>query len=190
MVNYPGLNKKYQSKSLISVKNTRGMSLEKDLDDSNTYYKEVNRALIYKKPTPIQVVRVDYQKRSSAKIVEAYFRLPSTTDYSGVYRSKAIDFEAKETSKEYFPLSIIHEHQIAHLQKAKFHGAITFLIIYFKNYDQVFLIDGDLIVKSYLVNPKDKLSYQYFVEHAHLISQSYSPRLKYLDLVDKLYFKE
>ena len=40
-------------------------------------------AVIHKKPTPIQIVRVDYPQRSRAKIVEAYFRQASTTDYSG-----------------------------------------------------------------------------------------------------------
>ena len=82
----------------------RGMSLEEDINDSNAYYRACDRALIHKKPTPIQVVKVDYPARCAAKITEAYYKTPSTTDYNGVYRGKAIDFEAKETkSKTSFP---------------------------------------------------------------------------------------
>ena len=80
-----------QSKSYSS----RGMRLENDINDSNKYYRELDKALIYKKPTPVQVVHVDYPKRQRAKITEAYYKTPSTTDYNGVYRGKYIDFEAK-----------------------------------------------------------------------------------------------
>ena len=62
----------------------RGMRLEADLNDTNKYYRECDKALIYKKPTPVQVVRVDYPARNKAKIVEAYYKTPSTTDYNGI----------------------------------------------------------------------------------------------------------
>lgn len=55
-----------QSKSYSS----RGMRLENDINDSNKYYRELDKALIYKKPTPVQVVHVDYPKRQRAKITE------------------------------------------------------------------------------------------------------------------------
>ena len=79
-----------------SVTNTRtvneipngnhGMMFENALNTTNEYYRIHNKAIIYKKPTPIQVVRVDYPSRSAAKIVEAYYRTPSTTDYNGIYK--------------------------------------------------------------------------------------------------------
>ena len=96
----------------------RGMSLENDLNDSNAYYCSCDRALIHKKPTPIQVVKVDYPERSAAKITEAYYKTPSTTDYNGIYRGRAIDFEAMETrQKTSFPCKSIHPHQIEHLKR-------------------------------------------------------------------------
>ena len=33
-------------------------------------------------------MKVDYPNRSHAKIVEAYYQTPSTTDYNGIYRGK------------------------------------------------------------------------------------------------------
>ncbi len=81
------------------------MTLEEDLNETNEYYRERKIAVIHKKPTPIQIVQVDYPNRSAAVIKEAYFKLASTTDYNGVYKGKYIDFEAKETQNTTsFPL--------------------------------------------------------------------------------------
>ena len=77
----------------------RGMSLENDLNDSNAYYCSCDRALIHKKPTPIQVVKVDYPERSAAKITEAYYKTPSTTDYNGIYRGRAIDLKQRKQGR-------------------------------------------------------------------------------------------
>lgn len=83
----------------------RGMTLEDEINKSNQYYLREGIAVIHKKPTPIQIVSVDYPKRSAARIKEAYFRRASTTDYNGVYHGKYIDFDAKETkNKTSFPL--------------------------------------------------------------------------------------
>ncbi len=51
----------------------RGMSLEKDIEHSNTFYLKSDIAVIHKKPTPVQIVNVNYPKRSKAVINEAYF---------------------------------------------------------------------------------------------------------------------
>ena len=75
-IKYPNGTKHVQMGSTSDHHSGRGMRLENDLNDSNAYYRTVDRALIYKKPTPIQVVRVDYPSRNRAKIVEAYYRTP------------------------------------------------------------------------------------------------------------------
>ena len=54
---YPNNIKKEYTKLSVSHKN-RGMNLENSLNISNEYYREKDRALIYKKPTPIGVVDV------------------------------------------------------------------------------------------------------------------------------------
>ena len=116
-MNYPNGLKKQHTNHLITYGN-RGMNLESDLNLTNEYYRNIDKAYIYKKPTPIKIVKVDYKSRKLATINEAYFMEPSTTDYNGIYRGKYIDFEAKETkSKTSFSLENIHKHQIRHIKK-------------------------------------------------------------------------
>ena len=49
MINYP--NRKSVNHSKVINYSRRGMSLEEDLNLTNKYYLEVDRAVIYKKPT-------------------------------------------------------------------------------------------------------------------------------------------
>ena len=146
MIGYPNGKTAARSVNAQPLKQSaggRGMSLENDLNKTNEYYLQLDKAVIHKKPTPIQIVQVDYPKRSAAKITEAYFKVPSTTDYNGVYRGKAIDFEAKETrSKTSFPFSHIHLHQIEHLDRVLRQGAIAFVIVRFIAYDETYYVDA------------------------------------------------
>lgn len=190
MIGYP--NKKNLHNSVSFDNHTsRGMSLEDDLNDSNAYYRSCNRALIHKKPTPIQVVKVNYPTRNAAKITEAYYKTPSTTDYNGIYRGKPIDFEAKETrSKTSFPFSSIHLHQIEHLKKVLFHGGIGFFIIRFSHYNETYLLDAKFLIDLYENGTKKSISYSEVKNHGSFIRNGLTPKLYYLDNVDSLYFKE
>ena len=63
MVNYPHkLSSKPSKTSLPQTKNfaNRGMSFEKMINATNDYYLSHGIAVIHKKPTPVQIVRVDY----------------------------------------------------------------------------------------------------------------------------------
>ena len=169
----------------------RGMSLESDINASNEFYLETDRALIHKKPTPVQIVRVDYPNRASAKIVEAYYKVPSTTDYNGIYRGRAIDFEAKETkNKVSFTFKAIHPHQIKHLEKVLIHGGIGFVLIRFTSFNETYLVDAKLMIKAYYDINSKSLSYQKIKEEGSLIREGLTPRLNYLDNVDEIYFSE
>lgn len=124
----------------------RGMQFEEMLNQSNAYYLEKGWAVIHKKPTPLQIVKVDYPKRSAAKVTEAYFKEASTTDYNGVYKGKYIDFEAKATkNKTSFPLKNFHEHQIAHMRACAAQGGICFVLLWFSQWKRCFLLDFDIL---------------------------------------------
>ncbi|MEG0076434.1 Holliday junction resolvase RecU [Anaerorhabdus sp.] len=187
MINYPNGKKQKNTIDRTLSATNRGMTLEKDINLSNDYYLEVDKANIHKKPTPVQIVTVDYPMRSAAKISEAYFKTPSTTDYNGVYKGKAIDFEAKEcSSKTSFPFSSIHPHQIKHLQSVLKHGAIAFVIIRFSKYNETYFVEAHKVIESYF-GEKRSLPYTWFKDEAILIPMGLCPRVDYLKVVDQLY---
>ena len=174
-------------RSLLSAAN-RGMSLEEDINLSNDFYRETGRALINKRPTPINIVKVDYSH--GARITDAYFEKQSTTDYNGVYKGRYIDFEAKNTkSTTSFPLSNISEHQIVHLKNVIKHGGIAFFVISFQIRNEIYLLDAKFVIEFYEHGKRKSIPYEVFKESGLLIKQDYSPRLHYLDAVDQLYFK-
>ena len=156
----------------------RGMDLESDINESNAYYSEHDIALITKRPTPINIVKVDYSK--GARIIDAYFEKQSTTDYNGVYKGKYLDFEAKNTkNRTSFPLSNISPQ----------HGGIVFFIISFESLSEVYLLDSTFVVHYYEQGERKSIPYNVFKEEGILIKQGYNPRLHYLDAVEKKYFK-
>lgn len=188
MVNYPNGTKKKWVNAKTSTSN-RGMGLEKDINATNQYYLDTEVAVIHKKPTPVQIVHVDYPARSAAKITEAYFKIPSTTDYNGIYRNRYLDFEAKEcANKTAFPLKSIHPHQVAHLSAVLKHGAIAFLIVRFTSYDEIYFIPAQKIIDFWNARERSSIPYSWFQENGTLIPSNYVKPVDYLKVVDALYF--
>ncbi len=193
MIKYPNgscekpkstINKKKRG---ITTAANRGMDLENDINISNQYYLENDLAVITKRPTPINVVRVDYTH--GAKITDAYFEKQSTTDYNGVYKGRYIDFEAKNTkSKSSFPLSNISHHQVDHLKRVIRHGGIAFFIIEFEAYNEIYLLDAKHVIDFINELKRKSIPYNEIKEHGYLIKQGFNPRLYYLDIIDKVYF--
>ena len=184
-MNYPSGIKK----STIKKKETRnyknlGMNLENDINSTNEYYVNKEIAYIYKKPTPIKLVKVDYKK---GEIKEAYFEKPSTTDYNGIYQGKYIDFEAKETINEKgFPLNNIHKHQINHIRNIVKEKGICFLIVRFTKVNETYL----LIAKDFLNfidnNKKTVVPIEYFKNVGYKIKEKFVPRVDYLEIINKM----
>ncbi len=163
----------------------RGMTLERDLNDTNAFYIDSEKAFIYKKPTPIQITKVDYPTRAKTVIREAFFKEPSTTDYNGIYRGHYIDFEAKETnSATSFPLNNINDHQIRHIRNVYSAGGICFLVVRFKKFNTTYILMAKDFLDFLDHNDRKSIPKTYFDEVGHKIKEKYIPRLDYLEVID------
>lgn len=168
------------------IYSNRGMGLEDDLNESNNYYSAIKRAIIHKKPTPITINKVDYKSRNDAVIKEAHFKIPSTTDYNGVYRGKYIDFEAKETkNKTSFPLNNIHKHQIEHLKNITELGGIGFIIVRFSSLNKTYYLSCQKLLDFLNNETRKSIPIEYFDKNGYIIKEGLRPRLDYLRIIDK-----
>ena len=182
-MNYPKGTKINNTDNYIKFDN-RGMDLESDINITNQYYIDKGIAYIYKKPTPIQVTKVDYK---NMVIKEAYFKEPSTTDYNGLYKGYYIDYEAKETlSKTSFPLANIHKHQIEHIKHVINNDGIGFLIVRFKTLNKDFILMGDDFINYIEGNNRKSIPLGYFEKVGFIVNNGYIPRIDYLKIIDTL----
>ena len=185
MINYP--NKKNSFSGSLKVYANRGMNLEEAINITNEYYLDKGIAVVHKKPTPIQIVKIDYT--NGARICDAYFKSPSTTDYNGIYKGKYLDFEAKETSsKKGFPMANISEHQIKAMENIIKHKGITFAIIFLRSFNEIYLVDGQVLIDAY-ISKQNIIPYEQIKMIGTIIKEGYFTPVDYIKVVKEKYFK-
>ena len=197
MINYP--NKK-NTKTVVTERSKvaekrfdlarLGMSFEEQITRANEYYLASGTAVVYKKPTPVQVVKVDYPRQSSVRITEAYFKTPSTTDFNGVADGVYLDFEAKETKyKTRFPLANVREHQIKHIFAVAKQGGFSFLLVKFVPLDEIYLLTADTLAifwQEYEKGARASIKHSEFVSSGVLVPTNTYPSADYLKVVKEL----
>ncbi|MGL5042651.1 MAG: Holliday junction resolvase RecU [Culicoidibacterales bacterium] len=191
-IKYPTKSRSLQANSTAPNSTAkRGMSLEHLINQANAFYLHQGKACVHKRPTPIQVVSVDYKSRSTAKITEAYYTTPSTTDYNGVFNGLHIDFEAKQTNLTALPFHNFHSHQIEHMESVIKQNGICFVIIYFAKKDTFYLIPAKNIIRHYknsLLSQKRKsFGISLAEEVGYLLPTNGYPILDYLTLITENY---
>lgn len=162
----------------------RGMSLECEINETIKYLLENDICLIYKKATPIKVVKVE-----SNVIKEAYFNEESTLDYAGVYKGKYLDFEAKETDQTTsFPLKNVMPHQLKHMENVIKNGGYSFLLITFSKLNEYYILDAKILLDFIKENERKSLPLTFIKEKGIKIDRLLNPPLDLISGLNKLIF--
>ena len=167
------------------IKSNMGMAFESDISKCCDYYRSKGIADIYKRPTPIKVVKMS--KTKPGMIEEAYFEAKSTTDYVGIYKGKYIDFECKETIHDSVPYHMIREQQYDHLSFILSLGGIGFFLVSFKSYQEVYLMKASIILAAIKEKKHPGFKREFFMEHGIRLERSYLPPYKLLEAIDKAF---
>jgi recombination protein U len=162
----------------------RGMAFEMLLNLINQMYAKQKVALINKRPTPVKVL-----KSKGTKVLNGFYEAPSTVDYDGVYKGRAIAFEAKSVGIDRFDLKNLHQHQINYLEKVENMGGISFLLIEFRSTKQIFFVPYSTI-KYYQHRAKlggrKSIPIEDLDVYAFEVRRTKRSSLDYLEWVDKL----
>ncbi|MDM5436635.1 Holliday junction resolvase RecU [Bacillus hominis] len=163
----------------------RGMAFEMLINLVNEMYQRAGVALINKRPTPVKVL-----KSKGGRVLNGFYEAKSTVDYDGVYKGRAIAFEAKSTENPTrFDLKNIAQHQLDYLEKAERMGAVCFFLIEFSKDKSVFLVP--LTVIQFYVRmshqPKGKKSIPRadFDIYGYLVDQTERAPVDYLQYIDE-----
>ncbi|PEI73447.1 Holliday junction resolvase RecU [Bacillus wiedmannii] len=163
----------------------RGMAFEKLINLSNEMYQREGVALINKRATPVKVL-----KSAGGRVLNGFYEAKSTVDYDGVYKGRAVAFEAKSTqSLTRFDLSNIAQHQLDYLEKAEKMGAVCFFLIEFSKDQTVFLVPASVIQSyvrmSHQPNGKKSISRADFDIYGYLVEQTERAPVDYLQYIDE-----
>ena len=168
------------------IKSNMGMAFESDISKCCDYYRSKGIADIYKRPTPIKVVKMS--KTKPGMIEEAYFEAKSTTDYVGIYKGKYIDFECKETIHDSVPYHMIREQQYDHLSFILSLGGIGFFLVSFKTYQKVFLRPAPIILEEIEKKHHPGFKMDFFAEKGVEVRRGYVPPYFLLEAIDEAFF--
>lgn len=167
------------------IKANMGMDFESDVSKSCQYYREKGIADIWKRPTPIKIVKMS--KERPGQISEAYFEEKSTTDYVGIYQGKYIDFECKETIHDEVPYHMIREQQFLHLDFISKLGGIGFFFVSFRRAQEVYLIDCRYLLNEIKAKKHPGFKREFFKEHGVPVERGYLPPYHLLEAIDKAF---
>ncbi|MEW9139515.1 Holliday junction resolvase RecU [Bacillus wiedmannii] len=163
-----------------------GMAFEKLTNLANEMYLRGGVALINKRPTPVKVLK----SKGGLVVLSGFYEAKSTVDYGGVYKGRAITFEAKSTENPTrFDLKNIAQHQLDYLEKTEKMGAICFFLIEFSKDKSVFAVPLS-VIQSYVRishQPKGKKSIPRadFDIYGYLVEQTERAPVDYLQYVDE-----
>lgn len=178
-MNYPG-NIKRNYKKTVNYAN-RGMDLENFINQANSYYVDNNIAVIYKKPTPIQVVKYNYDNK---RITDAFYLSQSTLDYNGIYKGFYIEFDAKNTNKNYLPLTNIASHQLKHMENIVIQKGICFLLIAINN--EYYALPATKIFWFIENENRKSIPYEYISKNGYKLDFNYLKGIDYIKAIDMM----
>lgn len=166
----------------------RGAAFETLINYTNDLYEARKLAVINKRSTPVKVT-----KSAGTKVLAGFYEARSTVDYDGVYRGRAVFFEAKTTLElDRFDLKNIATHQYEHLEKCHGFGALCFVLVEFRKQHKTYVLPFETLrayVTAAAKGGRKSMTLDNFEMEAYEVRKGRVP-LDYLAAVDKIWFTE
>lgn len=155
-----------------------GQAFERYVSMSNRRYRDIGEADMYKQHPEVKV------RRGDDGFNGARFGARSGLDYIGVYKGRAVTFDAKETKGASLPLNNIKAHQIETLQRFKAHGGISFLLVHMSRYGEVYVISTDDVI-AVKESDRKSIPYSLMTERGYLVKPGNNVTVDYLTTMER-----
>ena len=134
----------------MNINKNKGMYIEELINRTIDYY-WYNKDNIYfeKRFVPFKILKIMNNNVFLGKLLSK-----STVDYTGVFKHRHLEFEVKQTEKDFFDFSLIKKHQWMFMDRMNKMGIYWFLIIYYTKNDIKLIVNYNKIKK--IINKKKK----------------------------------
>lgn len=139
------------------ILNNKGMFLEEILNRWCEHINENDLGYVSKTSINHSIFEV------KQNVIKSVIKNNNNCDYIGILNSRYIEFEAKESEKEYFNLNNIKKHQLEKLMKINDLNGIAFIIVYFHQFNSFYLLNIEQIKQLYTYKTK-KIPITWFEE--------------------------
>ncbi|UKS54200.1 Holliday junction resolvase RecU [Mycoplasma feriruminatoris] len=158
----------------------KGQYLETILNITNQKYLDENMCVVTKIPTNINLIKIN-----NKIITNATFKDNFNCDYIGVYNGLYFEFDAKETSKDEFNFNAIRKNQQQKLDLVTKNKGLAFIILYFSQYDDFYLISYSQL-KEYIKANKKTIPRSWIISNCKELFLTNKLKLDYLKHFDHL----
>lgn len=166
-----------------NTRGLRGSTFEEMINMTNDAYSQKGLAVIQKIPTPITPVQID---NTNHTISLAYFDSKSTVDYIGAVQGIPVCFDAKETARKSLPIQNIHSHQIEFMESFERQKGLSFLLVHFQTYDEIYYLPFATLKKYWEASRADgrkSIPYDSFDKKLIVVSRG-GFLIHYLEAID------
>lgn len=161
----------------------RGMLFEKIINESIEVYNKNNIGIFHKKNLDIKFFKVN-KVEDNPQLENAYISKKSTVDYYGIYKGYFIAFEAKSTEKSELPLQNFANHQLDYLLQIHKNRGISFVLIFLKNNNQIFLLESKFLIKN-----NKKIDIKFLHKYGHNLSIMFPGIIDFISVIDLIISK-
>lgn len=163
----------------VNLYKNKGMYIESLVEKTIDYINNKDIGLFEKRNIPINIYSVKGNK------IEAYLKEKSLVDFCGVFNGKHIEFETKQTDKDFFKFNLFKKHQLNYLIKSNKHKSLSFLIIHFYVYDKTFAIEINQLKDIYNKFKSKPIPLTFFENNCYELILEFPGILTIIDFIKK-----
>ncbi|MDD6145160.1 MAG: Holliday junction resolvase RecU [Mycoplasmataceae bacterium] len=165
----------------MNINKNKGMYIEELINRTIDYY-WYNKDNIYfeKRFVPFKILKIMNNNVFLGKLLSK-----STVDYTGVFKHRHLEFEVKQTEKDFFDFSLIKKHQWMFMNRMNKMGICCFLIVCFSLNDIILLVPF-CAIKKFIDEKIKKIPFLQLQKESYKMEVIYPGIINLAEILNKI----